>query len=234
MTDGWMGTRPRSAERRRNALVVVLTLTTGAVDAATYLRLGHVFSSVITGNLVLLGTAAGHDYAPIAVSGGLALGGYATGILVGGRIAGIPQPDQLVWPAEVTRALRAELLILLVFTGIWYGSGYARAGTARMALLVIAAASMGTQSAAVRRLGQMSSTYLTSTLSGLLTALALHRWPADWWRSTGTLLAIVPGAVAGAITVTRAPAWLPAAVLAPLAVVLAVSRGAMFMPGSRG
>ena len=39
---------------RRDALVVVLGLTTGAVNAVTFLRLGNVFSSVLTGNLVLL------------------------------------------------------------------------------------------------------------------------------------------------------------------------------------
>ena len=39
---------PRPA-RCRDALVVVLTLTTGALDAVSYLRLGKVFSSVITG-----------------------------------------------------------------------------------------------------------------------------------------------------------------------------------------
>ena len=46
----------------RDMLVVVLTVTTGGVDAAAFLHLGHVFSSVITGTMVLLGVAAGtHD-----------------------------------------------------------------------------------------------------------------------------------------------------------------------------
>jgi len=42
----------------RDSLVVLLTVTTGAVDAASFLALGHVFGSVITGNLVLRGVAA--------------------------------------------------------------------------------------------------------------------------------------------------------------------------------
>ncbi|HCU95841.1 MAG TPA: hypothetical protein DHU96_25250 [Actinobacteria bacterium] len=33
----------------RDSLLVLLTLTTGAVDASCFLHLGHVFSSVITG-----------------------------------------------------------------------------------------------------------------------------------------------------------------------------------------
>jgi uncharacterized membrane protein YoaK (UPF0700 family) len=35
----------------------VLTLTTGALDVVSYLRLGKVFSSVISGDLALLGVA---------------------------------------------------------------------------------------------------------------------------------------------------------------------------------
>ena len=42
----------------RDGLLVLLTLTTGAVDASCFLHLGNVFSSVITGNLILLGVAA--------------------------------------------------------------------------------------------------------------------------------------------------------------------------------
>ena len=46
----------------RDLLVVLLTVTTGRVDATVFLHLGHVFASVITGTLVLLGVAAGtHD-----------------------------------------------------------------------------------------------------------------------------------------------------------------------------
>ena len=40
----------------------------------TFLRLGKVFSSVITGNLALLGVAAGQLDAALALNAGLALG----------------------------------------------------------------------------------------------------------------------------------------------------------------
>lgn len=43
----------------RDMLVVMLTVTTGAVDAVSVLHLIGVFSSVITGNIVLFGVAAG-------------------------------------------------------------------------------------------------------------------------------------------------------------------------------
>ncbi len=51
----------------RDVLVAALTVTTGAVDATAFLALGKVFSSVITGNLVLLGVAAGSGNAGEAI-----------------------------------------------------------------------------------------------------------------------------------------------------------------------
>jgi uncharacterized membrane protein YoaK (UPF0700 family) len=193
------------------------------VDAVTFLRLGKVFSSVITGNLALLGVAAGQHQAALAVNGGVALAGYGCGVLAGGAVARTPSRGQPVWHIRVTATLSIELVLLAVFSAGWLVAAGRPAGPGRLALLVITAAAMGMQSTAVRRLGQMSSTYLTSTLTGILTALAIRRWPEDWQRSTGALIAIVAGATLGALTAIWAPVWVPAAVLIPLAAVLACS-----------
>jgi uncharacterized membrane protein YoaK (UPF0700 family) len=213
----------RASARARDTLVVVLTLTTGAVDAVTYLRLGKVFSSVITGNLALLGVAAGQHDATLALNGGLALAGYGAGVLLGMPLARAPEPGQPPWPRRVTVALSAELVLLVTFSALWLASGAHRGTPARLALLMIAAGAMGVQATAVRRLGQMSTTYLTSTLTGVLSAFALTRVPADWPRSVGVLAAIVAGAVLGALAAVHSPGWVPAAVLAPLAAVIACS-----------
>lgn len=211
------------ATRLRDTLVVVLALTAGALDAVTYLQLGNVFSSVITGNLVLLGIAVGHQAGTLALNGGAALAGYGAGVLVGGGLAGTPRRGQPVWPVQVTITLLAELALLLAFSGEWLATGGHPAGGSRLALLLVAAASMGLQSTAVRRLGQMSATYMTSTLTGVLTALAVRRWPAEWQRSVGVLIAMATGAALGALAATRSPSWVPAAVLLPLAIVVVSS-----------
>jgi uncharacterized membrane protein YoaK (UPF0700 family) len=95
----------------------VLTLTTGALDAVTVVRLGKVFSSVITGSLALLGIAAGQREAALAQDAGLALAGYAAGVMLGALIAGTPEPDQPVWPVRVSYALTVEAGLLAVFSG---------------------------------------------------------------------------------------------------------------------
>lgn len=143
---------PRPA-RCRDALVVVLTLTTGALDAVSYLRLGKVFSSVITGNLALLGVAAGQHDAMLALNAGLALAGYACGVLVGGTFAGTPERGQPAWPVRVTFTLVVEWGVLAAFSGEWLVTGGHPADASRLAMLLLGAAAMGMQSTAVRRLG---------------------------------------------------------------------------------
>jgi uncharacterized membrane protein YoaK (UPF0700 family) len=209
--------------RHRDILLVVLTVTTGALDAVTFVRLGKVFSSVITGNLALLGIAAGQRSASLALNAGLALAGYAVGAAVASLIAGIPEQGQPAWPPHVTRALAAEAAVLAAFSGEWLADGANPAGGSRIALLILAGMAMGMQSATIRRLGQMSTTYLTSTLTAIITDLALRRRPADGGRSTGILLAFVIGAAVGTLIALHAPYWVPVPVLAPIAAVLAGS-----------
>ena len=217
------GQATRKAIRLRDGLVVVLALTTGSVDATTYLRLGKVFSSVITGNLALLGVSVGQRNTGLAVNAGLALAGYGAGVLVGGALAGTPEEDQPTWPRQATVTLIAELLLLAGFSGGWLAAGGHPSGGPRLVLLAVAAAGMGMQATAVRRLGPMSTTYLTSTLTGVLQALAIRQWPSEWQRSTGVLLAFVIGAVLAGLAALQAPAAVPAAVLVPLAAVVACS-----------
>lgn len=220
---GLLRTITPAAERYRDILLVVLPLTTGAIDAVTFVRLGKVFSSVITGNLALLGIAAGHREAMLAQDAGLALVGFAVGVMLGGLIAGTPEPGQGAWPARVSYALAVETGLLAAFSGEWLATGGHPAGASRVALLLLAAAAMGLQSAAVRRLGQISTTYLTSTLTALFTGLALRRKPEGWARSTGILVTAVAGAALGTLAALNAPDWVPVAVLIPVAVVLAGS-----------
>src|SRR5256885_8370370 len=76
---------------------------------------------------------------------------------------------------------------------------------------------MGIQSAAVRELGGMSTTYLTGTLTAVITELATRDRKPGLARSLGVLAAVVSGAVGGGLVAEHAPAWLPAGLFAPLA-----------------
>jgi len=192
---------PACPARYRNALVVLLTLSAGALDAVSYLRLGKVFSSVVTGNLALLGVASSTRDGTLALNAG--------------------------WPwhlaARVTVTLAVEWALLVAFSIGWLGVGEHPAGSGGLGLLVLGVAAMGVQSTAVRRLGPMSTAYLTSTLTGILTGLAVRRWPAEWQRSTGVILAAVAGAALGGLAARCSPGWVPAAISHPITTVLAYS-----------
>jgi Protein of unknown function (DUF1275) len=77
---------PSRPARCRDALVVVLTLTTGVLDVVSCLRLGKVFSSVITGDLALLGVATGKHDAVLALNAGLVRGLASS---TGGRLRAV-------------------------------------------------------------------------------------------------------------------------------------------------
>ncbi len=207
----------------RDYRVVLLTITSGAVNAVSFLALGRVFSSIITGNLVLLGVAVTTHSSTEAVHAGLGIAGYAAGILVAAPLAARRSDQAGTWPGSVTATLAAELIVLAGFCIGWELSGGSPHDGGQLALLIVAAAAMGMQSAAVRQLGKMSSTYLTSTLLGVLASLATRTRPEGLGRSLGALAAIVVGALAGGMLARSAYAWLPVAVLLPLAVVVAGS-----------
>ena len=93
-TRRWTRTSTRTAAdllRRRQALVVVLTFVTGSADAMGFLALGGAFSSVMTGNMVLLGLSVGRADGELAVTSAAAIGSFIVGVLVGAHLAGVPE-----------------------------------------------------------------------------------------------------------------------------------------------
>ena len=207
----------------RDGLLVLLTLTTGAVDASCFLHLGNVFSSVITGNLVLLGVAVATQSASLAIHSGVALAGYSAGVLIGAPIATRRARGGETWPLSVSVTLVAEFCVLAAFSVGWELTGGRPGSTAQVLLIAALAVAMGIQSAAVRQLGGMSTTYLTGTLTAVVTELVTRDRGPGFARSVGVLAAIVSGAVIGGLVAEHAPAWLPAAIMTPLAVVVIAS-----------
>jgi uncharacterized membrane protein YoaK (UPF0700 family) len=211
--------------RLRDLLLIALALVTGATDATAFERLGHVFASVITGNLVLIGISAVQGDGTAALLAGTALAAYAAGVSLTAPSRHSSAGPAPLWPAAATVRLGAEGALLAVFAGGWELAP-AHPGTSTQALLLAAAAgAMGMQSTAVRRLGQISTTYLTSTLTGVFESLARLRWPAGQGRSVGILCSALAGAAAGTEIVASARAWLPALQLIPLVLVVLAARG---------
>jgi uncharacterized membrane protein YoaK (UPF0700 family) len=187
------------------AATVLLTFGTGVVDVSTFLVLGHVFASVMTGNLVLLGLAAGTGDGTLARSVGTALVGYAVGVAVSGLVSRPLEGHRHRWSALSA----THLLVLAAWVVLWVTVRDAGAAGA-LWTLGVAAAAMGVQSSLVRVVGGqgMSTTYLTSTLTRLVWDLGHHARLS--WGDPARCAALVAGAVAGGLLVGHAAVWTPA------------------------
>src|SRR3954449_3724080 len=101
----------RSIQHPLARALLVLTFTTGLVDAVSYLGLGNVFTANMTGNVVFLGFG-------IAGSGGLpvvaplvSLGSFLVGAGAGGILAARMAERQ---PDHLARALGIEVSLICV------------------------------------------------------------------------------------------------------------------------
>src|SRR5258706_2007730 len=81
-----MATNKNSPFDPRVHLLLMLSLTTGLIDAASVLGLGKVFTANMTGNIVFLGFAAAGVPGFKAISFVVAIASFMVGALIAGRI----------------------------------------------------------------------------------------------------------------------------------------------------
>ncbi|MET9895071.1 YoaK family protein [Streptomyces sp. NPDC006465] len=117
---------PPSAERReRQQTVVMATLTVlaGAVDAVSFLTMGHVFTALATGNLLFLSFAvAGEGQVPVARPA-IALLAFVLGAAAGALATSGLVARHRHWFAAAL-AVEGVLLALAGATALWrHGSG---------------------------------------------------------------------------------------------------------------
>jgi uncharacterized membrane protein YoaK (UPF0700 family) len=134
-------------------LAALLALGAGFVDAYGYVSLGHVFVANMTGTTVLLGISAVHGDATLAGHYVLTVGAFATGALVG---------------ALVKRVSGRGSLPLLLGGAVLIG--LAAAAQTQVVTLVLLAAVMGLQGAAVARFRSIS--LQTIVITGTIVRLA--------------------------------------------------------------
>jgi uncharacterized membrane protein YoaK (UPF0700 family) len=176
-------------------LLLLLTVVTGLVDAASYLKLGHVFVANMTGNVVFLGFA-------IAGAGGLsiwaslvAIGSFLVGGLAGGRIGG-RHAEQRGTLLRV--ALAAQLPAVAVALALAAAGGDPIDGARRYVVTAALALAMGVQNATARRLAvpELTTTVLTMTLTGIA---ADSRLAGGAGSKIGRRLVAVAAMLAGAL-----------------------------------
>jgi uncharacterized membrane protein YoaK (UPF0700 family) len=181
-------------------------VVTGIVDAVSYLTLGHVFTANMTGNLIFLGLAT--EGVP-----GLSFSRYLLALKLFGLGAVIGTGMTAWWGTSrwAFRAFCIESSLLSIAAVISLGFVPPYAGNLFKVQSVIAptAAAMGFRYAIVRKLGRLDPTLsvLTPTIKGLGAESALKARPDPRWLwHCVAILAMLSGAVAGAIMVRRSVA----------------------------
>lgn len=181
------------------ALLLLLTLGTGLIDAISILGLGRVFVANMTGNVVFIGFA-------LAGAPGYSLWGSLVallGFLLGATVGGIVISRFGAHRGKLLRnALVVQFLLFLAALLISLAAGPQLTIAVQLAIVAVGAIALGIQNAVVRHLGvpDMTTTVLTMTLTGIGSDLR-KRDLATATRRLIAVLAMLAGAVIGAILV---------------------------------
>ena len=207
------------SERMTVVCLLLLTFSTGIVDAVSVLVLGHVFVANMTGNVIFLG----FWFAPRTVvdmtAALVAFVSFVAGAVLGGRLARHLDDDVRRW---LTVALGIEVVVLVALS-ILTGTGVLDYhDNTKLFLIAGLAVTFGSQNATARQFGiqELSTTVLTSTIVGIGfdSRLAGGTGQREKLRYS-VVLTMCAGAMVGA-TMTR---WAVAPVIALAAAVVAVS-----------
>jgi uncharacterized membrane protein YoaK (UPF0700 family) len=222
-------------------IAVLMTFASGASDVASFTRLGSVFTSVMTGNMVIFGLSLARGSVSLASHTAVAVAGYVAGVAVGTRVmwhhtarnggSGDEAPGR-EWPPHVTLTLLIELALFAGVVAGWELTGSRPAGATQFVILVLAACAMGIQSAAVNEmgLGNVSTTYLTGMLTGLISAIVRPDSKPAGRRRLGVLLGLVAGAVLAGAFLATVPAVVPLLPLLAIAVAITLGSGRFRRP----
>jgi uncharacterized membrane protein YoaK (UPF0700 family) len=204
--------------------LLLLTATTGLIDAVAFLGLGRVFTANMTGNVVFLAFAiAGAKGLSISASV-LALLCFLAGALGGGRLAAaMDQRSSRQWMMIATSA---EALLLagavVAAIGVPVNGTFAQ----RAPIVALTAAAMGIRNATVRRLGaaDLTTTVLTLTLTGLAADSPFAGGASPHvTRRIGSAVAMFSGALIGAVLVLHQGLAWPLAIACACAVIAVAS-----------
>jgi uncharacterized membrane protein YoaK (UPF0700 family) len=182
-------------------MLVALTVVTGLVDAASYLRLGHVFVANMTGNVVFLGFALAGARGLSTDASLVALGAFLLGALGGGWLGG-RHSDHRGRMLRACSAVQAPLMGVGLLVALLSPTPPDR--TIRFALIAMLALAMGVQNAAAQRLAvpDLTTSVLTRTLTGLASEAGLVGGPGSkLGRRAVAVVAMLVGALSGGLLV---------------------------------
>jgi uncharacterized membrane protein YoaK (UPF0700 family) len=184
------------------AVLIVLTVFTGVTDAYSFLSLGHVFVANMTGNVLFVAFSLAGTSGFSRAASLTALAAFLLGAALGGQVSRLG-PTHHGRRLLVLNAMHTVLVVAAF--------GYAELvpqpveDIGRWVLIALTGLGMGLQAALVRRIGvpDLTTTVITTTLTSMAVdgRLGGGRY-AHAGRRTASVLALILGALIGAL-ITR-------------------------------
>lgn len=209
----------------REALLMILTFSSGAVDAICFVSFGKVFTAFMTGNLVFLGIGAAGAFKPNGpdlVRVGVAVAAFTVGVFIAARIIKRSRRSRVAGRG-FSLSLAGVLTAQVVFMAGWIAVSGDPSSTFATVLTAVEAVAMGMQSGAVGSLEVKSvfTTAATATLVNLSREAADRRVSdTDPARLARILICLILGAAAGGLLLVNARTYAP--VLSTLATAAAL------------
>jgi uncharacterized membrane protein YoaK (UPF0700 family) len=204
----------------RDLLLNALTVSSGAIDAISFLALGKVFSAFMTGNIAFLGLRLAGASGPGVVAIFASMLAFAAGVYLSTQIVK-HSADSGIWPRRVTIALGVSLIPHAAFLAVWFATNGQPSTDLAHVLLGLWGFAMGMQSAAVRTLHVEGVFTTAATATVIFLAGDLANWSAtvvERRRLAGVLVSLFVGATAGGLLLVHAPIYAP---VLPLAITVA-------------
>jgi uncharacterized membrane protein YoaK (UPF0700 family) len=186
-------------DRRLPPVLLALTLTTGLIDAASYLGLGHVFTANMTGNVILLGFGLANAGGLPIVAPLISLGAFLLGAAAGGRLGiGVASRHERV----LLLAIGSEVALLALGAIVAASIHVQVDSTSAYTIIALVALAMGMRNAIVRKLAvpDLTTTVLTLTLTGVAADTAAGAVSSSQSiRRLSAVAAMLLGAFVGAL-----------------------------------
>ena len=210
---------PPNGESLREPLtqaLLLLTFTTGLVDAVSFVGIGRVFTANMTGNVALLGFGLGGAARLPVLAPLVSLVAFLIGAGAGGALAAHVGSRRR---EHIGAALAVEVTLITIATVIAAVVRIHAGGASGLAVIALLALAMGVRNATMRHVGvvDLTTTVLTGTLTNLAAGLPIFGGSGKATaRRLFTVLALLLGALTGALLlqVTLVLAMASAAALA--------------------
>lgn len=195
----------------RDMLLALLTISSGAIDAISFLALDKVFSAFMTGNIAFLGLRVAGASSPETITILSSILGFALGVFIAVKMVG-PSKQGAIWTQRVTVTLAVALIPHAFFQIAWFASDGEPGFDVTNILLALWATAMGMQSAAVRTLhvDGVFTTAATATFIFLVGDLASWKSTvAERRRMVQILVSLFIGATIGGLLLVHAHKYAP-------------------------